>query len=80
MFVRLDLLRDAALDALALLLPVECAGCGLPDRAVCAACRAALHPEPSGRRLVQDPAWQMSPVTQSVFWPHMVRQELVPQT
>ena len=51
MFVRLDLLRDAALDALALLLPVECAGCGLPDRAVCAACRAALHPEPSGRRL-----------------------------
>jgi len=51
MFVRLDLLRDAALDALALLLPVECAGCGLPDRAVCAACRTALRPEPSGRRL-----------------------------
>lgn len=47
----LDLLRHAALDALALLLPVECAGCGLPDRAVCAACRAALRPEPSGRRL-----------------------------
>ena len=51
MFVRLDMLRDAALDALALLLPVECAGCGLPDRAVCATCRAALRPEPSGRRL-----------------------------
>ena len=50
-FTRLDSLRDAALDALALLLPVECAGCGLPDRAVCAACRAALRPEPSGRRL-----------------------------
>lgn len=46
-----DTLREAALDALALLLPVECAGCGLPDRAVCAACRAALRPEPSVRRL-----------------------------
>jgi len=48
---RLETVRDAALDALALLLPVECAGCGQPDRAVCAACRAALRPEPSGRRL-----------------------------
>jgi ComF family protein len=49
--LRLDSLREAALDALALLLPVECAGCGLPDRAVCASCRAALQPEPSSRRL-----------------------------
>jgi ComF family protein len=48
---RLDAIREAALDALALLLPVECAGCGLPDRAVCAGCRAALRPEPSSRRL-----------------------------
>jgi predicted amidophosphoribosyltransferase len=51
MFVRLDSLREAALDALGLLLPVECAGCGRADRAVCTACRAALQPEPSGRRL-----------------------------
>ena len=48
---RLDAVREAALDALALLLPVECAGCGLPDRAVCADCRADLRPEPSARRL-----------------------------
>jgi ComF family protein len=48
---RLDTIREAALDALALLLPVECAGCGRPDRAACAACRAALRPEPSSRRL-----------------------------
>ncbi len=47
----LPALREAGLDALALLLPVECAGCGLPDRALCAACRVALRPEPSGRRL-----------------------------
>ncbi|HEY4226688.1 MAG TPA: phosphoribosyltransferase family protein [Pseudolysinimonas sp.] len=45
------LLREAALDALALVLPVECAGCGASDRAVCAACRVALRPEPSSRRL-----------------------------
>ena len=51
MLLRLETIRDAALDALALLLPVECAGCGAPDRAVCADCRAALQPEPSGRRL-----------------------------
>ncbi len=48
---QLRTLREAALDALALLLPVECAGCGVADRAVCADCRAALLPEPSGRRL-----------------------------
>ncbi|MES1212468.1 MAG: hypothetical protein ABUT11_02865 [Leifsonia sp.] len=45
------LIREAGLDAVALLLPVECAGCGRPDRSVCADCRAALLPEPSGRRL-----------------------------
>ena len=32
------------LDALAVLFPVECAGCGSPDRSVCALCRAALGP------------------------------------
>jgi len=45
------LIREAALDALALLLPVECAGCGRPDRSVCAECRRALRPEPTSRRL-----------------------------
>ncbi|WP_173921936.1 ComF family protein [Agromyces sp. Marseille-P2726] len=39
--------RRAALDALALLLPVSCAGCGTPDRAVCDGCRGALHPHPT---------------------------------
>ncbi len=40
----LTLLREAALDALAVLLPVECAGCGAWDRGVCQQCRAALNP------------------------------------
>ncbi len=34
--------RGALLDAVALVLPVECSGCGAPDRAVCAVCAAAL--------------------------------------
>ncbi len=43
----------AALDALAVLFPVDCAGCGAVDRALCAACRAKLatHHE---RRLLGD--------------------------
>lgn len=39
-------MRAAVLDAWAVLLPTECSGCGRPDRALCAACRAALLPEP----------------------------------
>jgi predicted amidophosphoribosyltransferase len=35
-------MHPALLDALAVLLPVDCAGCGAPDRSVCEACRAAL--------------------------------------
>jgi ComF family protein len=39
-------LRDALLDAWALVMPVECAGCGDPGRALCAACAAHLVPLP----------------------------------
>jgi predicted amidophosphoribosyltransferase len=35
-------LRTALLDAWAVLAPTECAGCGAPDRGICAACRAEL--------------------------------------
>ncbi|TFB97103.1 ComF family protein [Cryobacterium sp. MDB1-18-2] len=34
----------AVLDAWAVLLPTACSGCGAPDRALCAACRALLVP------------------------------------
>jgi ComF family protein len=44
-------LHEIALDALALLLPVECASCGAPDRPLCASCRPGLAPDPSSRRL-----------------------------
>ena len=39
-------MHPAILDALAVLLPVDCAGCGAADRAVCAACLAAIDGPP----------------------------------
>lgn len=39
-------LREAVLDALAVVLPVECSGCGDPDRALCRTCHRALRPRP----------------------------------
>jgi len=42
--------KDAFLDALALLSPVECAGCGSPDRSLCGDCRATLEPAPTPRQ------------------------------
>lgn len=36
--------REALLDALAVISPTECSGCGTVDRAVCACCRLALAP------------------------------------
>ncbi|WP_322409573.1 ComF family protein [Microbacterium invictum] len=40
-------------DALALLLPVDCAGCGVADEALCDGCRGSLVPAPT-RRLLDD--------------------------
>ena len=39
-----DHLAAAALDAWGALLPTECSGCGVADRALCANCRRALLP------------------------------------
>src|SRR4051812_43802765 len=41
----------ALLDALAVLSPIDCAGCGRPDRSLCAACRTALEPAVTPRTL-----------------------------
>ena len=46
-----SVVREALLDAWAVLQPVECAGCGAPDRGVCDRCRTALVPTVR-RRLV----------------------------
>lgn len=45
--------RSALADALALVLPVECAGCGAPDRAVCPACEQSLQTPVRTRRLAR---------------------------
>lgn len=44
-------LRAACVDALALLLPVACAGCDEPDTVLCEACTLALSPVPVRRTL-----------------------------
>ncbi len=41
----------ALLDALAVLSPVDCAGCGSPDRALCERCRLQLQPAVTPRSL-----------------------------
>lgn len=47
-------LREACADALALLLPVWCAGCDEPDVALCERCALALEPAPR-RRMIDAP-------------------------
>lgn len=42
---RLTSISRAMLDALAVVVPTECSGCGALDRALCSACRAALRPD-----------------------------------
>lgn len=43
-------IRRAFSQALALLIPVECAGCGAPDHALCPGCRELLRPASLHRR------------------------------
>ncbi|WP_165067410.1 ComF family protein [Marisediminicola senii] len=42
-----DAIRAAVIEAWSVLSPVECAGCGVPDHAVCPTCRGALDPQPT---------------------------------
>ncbi len=44
-------LLDAILDALAVLAPVDCAGCGSADRGLCGDCRALLTADVTPRTL-----------------------------
>jgi len=49
--------REALLDALAVVLPTECTGCGHPDRTVCDRCCARLIPEPATFRFGALTGW-----------------------
>ena len=44
--IRLRPLREAVLDALSWVLPVECVACGAPDRMLCDGCRRRMAPDP----------------------------------
>ncbi|GAA1446538.1 ComF family protein [Leifsonia poae] len=54
--VLLPPLREALLDALSVVSPVTCSGCGAPDRSLCRACRRALDPRPERVGDVDAPA------------------------
>jgi predicted amidophosphoribosyltransferase len=47
------------LDAVALVAPVDCAGCGAPDRALCTSCAAQLAPRPRAALLEVAPGWSI---------------------
>jgi predicted amidophosphoribosyltransferase len=47
-------IRSALLDALALVMPTECVGCGRDDRVLCARCRGSLDPHVIERDLGVD--------------------------
>jgi predicted amidophosphoribosyltransferase len=49
--------RNATLDALAILMPVDCAGCSAPDRGLCAKCAAELVAEPVVRAVGAVRVW-----------------------
>lgn len=52
-----SVVREGWRDAVAVLFPVDCAGCGSPDRALCADCRMMLHAataHPRGDLLLHD--------------------------
>jgi len=67
-----SLITRAALDAAAVLLPVDCAGCGAPDRGLCADCRRAVLPAPR-RRLIGDSL----PVTAALSYEGAVRRSIL---
>lgn len=50
-------MRNATLDALAILMPVDCAGCSAPDRGLCAECAAELVAEPGVRAVGTVRGW-----------------------
>jgi predicted amidophosphoribosyltransferase len=66
----LPMLRESWLDAVAVVFPTECSGCGAPDRALCGDCRAALAPRPAPVDLPELRVWSAldyASVTRSVL-------------
>jgi predicted amidophosphoribosyltransferase len=53
----ISFVRESLLDASAVLLPVRCAGCGGPDRSLCATCGRELVPRVTARAVGGIPVW-----------------------
>ena len=54
--------KEHCADALALALPISCAGCDLPDRNLCRECRAALVADLQFRELIDEESLQRLPL------------------
>lgn len=69
------LLTTALADAWALVAPIDCAGCGAPDRALCAVCTAALRPSP--RRALLEVGGATLPVVAGLDYAGVARAALL---
>ena len=67
-----QLLRRALLDAVALVSPIECGGCGAADRSLCETCRTALVAEPTVRALTDG-----TPVVTALLYEGRVRRTIL---
>jgi ComF family protein len=66
------MLLTAVLDALSVVLPVGCAGCGRADRALCPACRVAIAP-----RGLRQPLTDGTPVFSALRYEGVVRETVL---
>lgn len=73
----LHAIRDAIRDALAIVLPVECAGCGAPDRAVCDSCLADFTPAVTPRSLATGGEGSSVPVFAALRYEGSVRRAVL---
>ena len=69
-------IAEAALDALALLIPVSCAGCDRADRALCDGCRDRLVASPVIHRLRADEPTSL-PVVAAFAYDGVVRRVII---
>lgn len=68
--------REALLDIAALVAPVDCAGCGAPDRALCPPCAAQLAPTPRTALLEAAPGLQI-PLAAGAVYDGVVRSSIL---
>jgi predicted amidophosphoribosyltransferase len=71
-----DLVASASLDALAVLLPVTCAGCGSPDRALCVECRGHLRGDLIRRALEREDGTRLE-VVAALPYARVVRRSIL---